>query len=383
MKSSADTLRKPEPFMILFLCLAGIMLLFRGSSFSMDRSTPHAGTQEITIASVGDIMMGSIHPVEVLPPEDGKGIFDAVRNDLQGDLVFGNLEGPLADGTTPTKCAGRAAGNCFEFVTPTRYAKHLKSAGFSVMGIANNHTLDCGTTGITSTLAALAGAGIKPAGGEAVARLRIKDKNIAVAAFSFKGHQYAYSVLDLEEAARIVSALKEQNDIVIVSFHAGKEGKTAIRVRNEDEVFLGEARGNVVRFSRTVIDAGADLVIGHGPHVLRALDLYKGKLIAYSLGNFLTYGFFNLKGPNGVSIILRVSLDPKTGDFANGRIIPVRLLNGGIPEPDPSGEAISILQDLIQKDSARSEIILESNGTIRFKGNSSPGSPPLPTSGKY
>ncbi len=342
------------------------MLLVWSNAFSMDRSVPRAGAQEITVISVGDIMMGSTHPQEVLPPEDGKGIFDSVRSDLQGDIVFGNLEGPLADGITPIKCAGRSGGNCFEFVTPTRYAKYLKSAGFSVMGIANNHTLDCGPTGIASTLAALTEAGISPAGGEAVARLRIKDKNVAVAAFSFKSHQYAYSILDPEEAARIVSSLKEQNDIVIVSFHGGKEGKTALRVRNEDEIFLGEARGNVMRFSRAVIDAGADLVLGHGPHVLRALDIYKGKLIVYSLGNFLTYGFFNLKGPNGVSMLLKVALDSKTGDFAGGRVIPVRLLNGGIPEPDPSGEGISMLQDLIRKDTARSGIMVDNNGLIRF-----------------
>lgn len=309
-------------------------------------------------------MMGTTYPVVLLPPEDGKDMFKAVRNNLRGDLVFGNLEGPLVDECLPIKCIGAADGQCYEFMTPTRYAMYLKEAGFNTVSITNNHTLDCGAAGISSTLKTLRNAGIGAAGGESLSRMNIKDKKIVVASFSFKAHQYSYSILDIEEAVRIVTALKEENDIVIVSFHGGQEGKSALRVQDVNEVFLGEPRGNVVRFSHAVIDAGAALVLGHGPHVLRALELYKGKLIAYSLGNFLTYGMFNLKGPNGLSIILRISLDAATGDFIAGEAVPVKLLNGGIPEPDPDGEAITLVQDLIRRDTGNSGIGLDRHGQV-------------------
>ena len=127
------------------------------------------------------------------------------------------------------------------------------------------------------------------------------------------------------------------------------EGKNALQVVNENEIFLGEDRGNVMLFSHSVIEAGADLVLGHGPHVLRAVEIYKKKLIAYSLGNFLTYGLFNLKGPNGISGILKVKLDLENGEFLEGRLVPVKLIQGGIPDPDSKGEGVQLLKDLTHK----------------------------------
>jgi hypothetical protein len=329
-----------------------------------DFANTSPSTGRITITAVGDIMMGTTYPVDVLPPDDGKGIFDGVKRELQGDLVFGNLEGPLTDEGAPIKCSGKSSGRCFEFMTPTRYTAHLKEAGFNVVSLANNHSLDCGTAGIASTLNALNGSDIAGAGGESVALFRVGGKNLAVVAFSFAAHKYSHSILDIEEARKRVSALKQQYDLVIVSFHGGAEGAAAQRVRRGKETFLGEARGDVVGFSRAVIDAGADLVLGHGPHVLRAIEIYRQKLIAYSLGNFLTYGMFNLKGPSGVSVILRVNLDATTGNFAGGDVIPLKLLNGGIPSQDPQKEAITLLQGLIKTDTGDSGIALDQNGRL-------------------
>jgi poly-gamma-glutamate capsule biosynthesis protein CapA/YwtB (metallophosphatase superfamily) len=314
-------------------------------------------------------MMGTIYPVDILPPGDGKEMFKAVQGEFQGgDIVFGNLEGSLCDEGKPVKCKVPLSKNCFEFVMPTRYSNFLKEAGFSVLNIANNHILDAGFEGAESTIRNLRSVGIQATGGEKIASLDKNGKKIAVPGFSYKASSYAYSILDVSGAQEIVARLKKDHDIVIVSFHGGAEGKQALHIPKGDETFLEENRGNVIRFARAVIDAGADMVIGHGPHVLRALEVYKGKLIAYSLGNFLTYALFNLKGPNCLSVILKARLDATTGDFIDGRLVPVRLVNGGIPEPDPDGESIRLIKDLTGTDIKPRSIVIEENGVIRPLG---------------
>jgi hypothetical protein len=323
------------------------LLLAAGAVLSLVLFPAAAMGQEITIAAVGDIMMGSTTPRWWLPPDDGAALFDSVNGYFKGaDIVFGNLEGTLMDGGEPGKCQGSRSPWCFEFKTPTRYARYLKNAGFNVLSIANNHTWDFGWEGLKSTLETLKGVGLQPAGGQALATFEIRGKRVALAGFSYGPTIYSYSLLEIDPAAEVVRKLKERFDLVIVSFHGGAEGKTAVQVPDRTETFLGENRGQVLRFSRAMIDAGADLVLGHGPHVLRAMELYKGKLIAYSLGNFLTYGYFNLKGPNGLSAILKIRLDAGTGLFLDGDLFPVRLDRGGIPEADPEGEGVRIVDRL-------------------------------------
>lgn len=319
----------------------------------------------ITIAAVGDVMMGSTHPDVKLPPRDGEGIFDAVRHLFAGsDIVFGNLEGPLIDGGKTTKC--ETLSYCFAFRTPVRYVRYLKEAGFTALGVANNHASDFGEEGRESTLRTLASAGLQAVGGPAVARFTVRGRRVAFAGFSYStSSPYSFNILDIPEAQRVVRRLKSEHDIVIVSFHGGAEGSDAQHVPGRQEIYRGEDRGDVMRFSRSVIDAGADLVIGHGPHVLRALEVYRGKLIAYSLGNFLTYERFSLRGPNGISMVLRAALDPVTGDFIEGSLVPVRLVNEGIPEPDPERTAVSIVRTLTRKDISRQNMMIAADGTIR------------------
>jgi poly-gamma-glutamate capsule biosynthesis protein CapA/YwtB (metallophosphatase superfamily) len=313
----------------------------------------------ITITAVGDIMMGTTYPSNYLPPEDGRGMFAGVQERLKsGDIVFGNLEGPLVDNGIPTKCKSKTS-QCFEFVTPTRYAGHLKEAGFTVMNIANNHTFDCGVTGAENTVNTLKATDIEVTGGTTIARVFVKGKHVAIAGFSFMLSDNAYSIHDIDTAKDIIKKLKEESDIVIVSFHGGAEGKSATRLSNVNELFLGEQRGNVMKFSHAVIDAGADLVLGHGPHVLRAMEVYKGKLIAYSLGNFLTYNMFNVKGPNGLSTILSMRMNTKNGEFIDGTLIPLRLTKDGIPEMDPAGEATKLLRKLTRQDIKTKALLID------------------------
>lgn len=338
----------------------------------------------LTVVAVGDIMMGTDWPEDLLPPRDGAGMFDNVLESLRGaDIVFGNLEGPLADSGEGVKCnrKRRAKGGktlCFEFRTPTRYIKHLESAGFNVMNVANNHTFDFGLEGVESTLAALEEAGIQATGGDNVAAFCIRGKAVAVVGFSYSPPSpHSHSLQDLPSAMEIVGGLKEDFDLVIVSFHGGAEGKDALRVPDADEVdevFAGENRGNVVRFARTVIDAGADLVIGHGPHVPRAMEVYKRKLIAYSLGNFLTYGRFNIQGSSGASYVLRAEIDLETGNFSSGVIVPVELLDRGIPFPDPEKKAVRIIRELTAERQVEPGLVIGEDGVL------TPVAPPEPSS---
>ena len=339
------------------LILALILLLGAGVGV-------YAG-EIITIAAVGDIMMGSDFPESKLPPRDGHGIFDAVKQAFVGqNIVFGNLEGPLLDGGTTTKCDIKR-NNCFAFRTPTRYVQYLQEAGFNTVSVANNHAADFGNEGRKSTLRTLASAGIQAVGGENVAHVTIKGKKVALAGFSYSTpSQYSFSMLDIPKAMSIVQNLKKDNDLIIVSFHGGAEGNMAQHISGKSEIFMGEERGDVMRFAHAVIDAGADLVIGHSPHVVRALEVYRGKLIAYSLGNFLAYERFNISGSSGRSFVLQARLDADTGDLIDGTLVPVQLVNEGIPQLDSEGQAIVLVKSLTAKDIPRAGIVISVDGAF-------------------
>jgi hypothetical protein len=326
----------------------------------------------LTVMAVGDIIMGTTHPSEVLPPKDGVEIFDSVKQVIrQGNIAFGNLEGPLIDGGIPSKCGkNRAAGQqCYEFRMPGRYGRHLRDAGFNVLSIANNHSVDFGMEGLESTINVLASEGIQAAGGSRIAAFHVRGKRIAVAGFSYlHGSPYSYSILNTDRAKTIVSRLKSTNDLVVVSFHGGAEGREALDALDVHEVYRGERRGNPVKFSRAVIDSGADLVLGHGPHVPRALELYKGKLIAYSLGNFVAYGVMNTRGPSGLGYILKAKLDMEKGDFVEGKIVSVDLTHRGLPSADPGNKALALIKRLTEKNPKEQWANIGENGEIRPPG---------------
>jgi hypothetical protein len=328
--------------------------------------TPTEKAAPLTIAAVGDVMLGSGFPDEtggLLPPDDGAHLLDEVAPVLRAaDLAFGNLEGPLADTGTSEKCARSKPGRCYAFRVPTRYAKLLAGAGFRVVSVANNHAGDFGEAGRASTRAALQANGIRWAGaaGE-VTRVEVKGRRVAVVAFSTSGGNP--DVRDLPEAARLVREAREGADLVLVSFHGGAEGADRQHVPPGHEEFLGEDRGDLRAFARTVVDAGADLVIGHGPHVVRGMEVVRGKLVAYSLGNFATYGGMNLSGPNGLSLVLEVRIAPD-GTFLGGRIHPARQERPGGPRLDPGGAVIPVVRRLSQEDFGASAVRVADDGTV-------------------
>ncbi|HEU0335538.1 MAG TPA: CapA family protein [Gaiellaceae bacterium] len=297
----------------------------------------------VTLVAVGDIVMGS---TPNLPPDGGAGFFADVESDLSGDVVLGNLEGTLT-GASGSKC-GAGSSNCYSFRTPPSYARWLKQAGFTVLNLANNHANDFGAAGRKETVRTLDGQGLLHTGrpGE-IAYQQIGDLTVALVGFA--SYPWAQSLTDIPAARRLVKRAAAKADLVVVTFHGGAEGASKQRVVRGTEWFLGENRGNLVAFAHAVVDAGADLVVGHGPHVLRGMEWYRGRLIAYSLGNFAGYKVFSLDGPLSVSGILRLTLRGD-GRFESGILVPTHLVGPGVPQLDPGERAHGLVRDLSRLD---------------------------------
>lgn len=253
----------------------------------------------------------------------------------------------------------------FRVPRPDALWKYLKAAGFDVMSVANNHAGDFGEVGRISTQKVLDEQGIKYAGSlqppATIAYLDVKGKRVGFVAF---GHNNGMpSINDLAGARSLVVEASKNADMVIVSFHGGAEGTDKQHVPNSSEIFLGENRGNLPAFTHTVIDAGADLVLGHGPHVMRGLEIYKDRLIAYSLGNFATYGWFQLAGETAMSMILETTLDAE-GRFISGKINSVKLEGRGIPVLETTGASTRLVRSLSTADFGQNAPKIADDGTM-------------------
>jgi hypothetical protein len=305
---------------------------------------PDKRSFRISIASVGDMMLGTDYPQNHLPDDDGVGFLTAVTPALSSaDLTFGNLEGVLVDGGEPAKkCSNPSA--CYLFRSPTRYAEYYRAAGFDVLSLANNHARDFGEEGRTSTMEALDALGIHHSGREGdFASLVVNDLKVAVLAYAVT--KESNMMLDYELAETTVAEYAAQHDVVMVTFHGGAEGVDATNLPFAEEEYYGEPRGDVVVFARRMVDAGADLVIGHGPHVVRAAELYKERLIAYSLGNFATYYGISVAGIKGIAPILITTLDGE-GRFVDGEIVSTIQLRPDGPSIDPEQRALKLMRGL-------------------------------------
>ncbi len=320
----------------------------------------------VSIIGVGDIMMGTYYPdPSYLPPNDGKDLLKEVAPILKAaDLTFGNLEGVLLDGEGhPKSCKDPKI--CFIFKSPTHYVQHLVDAGFDVLSTANNHAGDFGDPGRKSTTRALDSVGLYHAGLLPKKYVTFRKAGVNYGFTAFAPNTGTVSLHDLEDARAIVRHLDSISDIVIVSFHGGAEGAQYQRVTRKVETFYGENRGNVYQFAHEMIDAGADIIFGHGPHVTRALEVYKERFIAYSLGNFCTYGRFNLNNENGLAPIIKVYTNGN-GKFLKAQVIPIVQYRPGGPVIDKQSRVIKLLQDLTKKDFPEINISIDDTGLITY-----------------
>lgn len=335
---------------------------------------PSTEPDTITLSGVGDVIMGSA-PGD-LPPHAGAGFFDQVTSALAADLVMGNLETPLTEDTGRVKCVAETpsptaanpspspvpAAGCHQFYLPPSYAQRLSEAGFQVMNLANNHTNDMGKAGLANTRAALESAGVQHTGAPGqITVVRVKGVRVAVLGFSIYG--WTQSLNNIPAAVSLVKKAATQADLVVVQMQGGAEGATKSHVPQGHEIFLGEDRGDLRAFTHAVIDAGADVVFGHGPHIMRGMEFYQGRLIAYSLGNFCGYGVLSSSGYLGVGGVLRVTLR-RDGSWVDGSLVATHMVSGGLPAPDAKRRALDFVAGLSRDDFGDQAAGIDATGVI-------------------
>jgi hypothetical protein len=309
---------------------------------------PLKSALRIRIAAVGDRMIGTDYPRNHLPDDDGLGFLaEVVPHLLEADIAFGNLEGVLMEGGEPAKKC-RNPNACYLFRSPPRYAQHYRDAGFDILSLANNHARDFGEEGRDSSAAALDAVGVAASGREGTLSA-LSHEDLEVVFVNYAVTKNSNMLLDYETAFEWIATLDEEYDIVVVTFHGGAEGADATHVPFAEEEYYGEPRGDVVYFARGVVDAGADLVIGHGPHVVRGMERYKDRLIAYSLGNFATYYGISVAGIKGIAPILTATLDGE-GRFVSGDIVSTIQLRPAGPSIDPQDRALKLIRGLSIED---------------------------------
>jgi hypothetical protein len=321
----------------------------------------------VTFAAAGDTMMGSDlkKGPAGLSPEDGAVLFAETGPLFRAaDIAFLNLEGPLADDLPNKKCK-EGSTDCHSFRTPTRYAKALTGAGIDVASLANNHAMDLGSFGMVSSMGTLDAVGIAHAGPYGDVAYVERD-GVVVAFVGAHSGECCLNVNDLDDVKKAVAEADAKADLVVLSFHGGAEGAKARHVPGQVEIAWGEPRGDVRALAHTAIDAGADLVLGHGPHVLRAMEVYKGRLVAYSLGNFTGYRQFGTGGgPGGTTVVLEAELAPN-GVLVAAKLHAVALDAESIPKLDPTGAAYAMVNELSSADFPKSGVKVAADGTVSW-----------------
>jgi Bacterial capsule synthesis protein PGA_cap len=298
-----------------------------------------------TIVWGGDLTLGSSYG---RPPDRGwpqlAGVAGVLRH---ADVAAVNLEGTFGTGGA-SKCGGAPRPNCFAFQAPPANASTLARAGVDIVNQANNHAYDFGPQGWSATRAALRSADVARTGapGE-LTFLRRRGVRFAFAGFST--YRWAAPMNDYARVRDLIGRAARRADIVVAFFHGGAEGNGALHVPAGHERAFGEDRGDSRRFARTAIDAGADLVLGSGPHVLRGMQVYRGRLVAYSLGNLTGWRNFNTSGNASRSALLKVSLD-RDGHIRRAGITSLRLDRIGVPHRDPTGAAAGMMRWLSNTD---------------------------------
>lgn len=328
---------------------------------SAQAARPQRRRRPVTIEWVGDIALSTQRG---LPAGGLAHALAPVRRGLRdADLTTGNLEGTLSTGGT-SKCAGGiGSGNCIAFQAPPSTARSLRALGFDLMNMANNHSLDYGYSGRRQTIAALSSAGIAHTGlpGE-ITVLRVHGTRVAF--IGFAPYSFDADLLDIPAARALVRRARRRARIVVVIIHAGAEGANQLHTPHGEEHYAGEDRGNPRAFAHAVIDAGASVVLGSGPHVVRGVERYRGHLVAYSLGNFVGYHTLGDSGVLADSGILRLTLDPD-GRLRAARWISLRI-SGGLPRPDPAGASARLAAALSRQDFPRGHYDIGPRGYFRL-----------------
>ena len=319
---------------------------------------PPVEPSTVTVCAGGDVMLGSNldsawaraarapGSEAVLPNPDT--LLAPLRPLVaDADVVLVNVEGAIGMGAAPSKCQA-GSSRCYAFrqnpdaaAALRRFANHAEVAG----NVANNHAMDAGAAGFRETMEHLRQAGVHVVGGDTLPTLVPLSDGDHLAVLGFSVFSAGPDARDLAGLRRHVARAAARHARVVVTLHAGAEGVGAQRTTDATERFAGEDRGNPVRIAHAALEAGADLVIGHGPHVLRAVELREDALVSYSLGNLLTYGPFSRVPPLDRGAILCAVLDPE-GRVLHADLRATHQVQPGRAFPDPSQAAFGIIDSL-------------------------------------
>jgi len=340
------------------ILVISLLLVFKLFSQSADSAF-------ITILGVGDVMLGTSFPsTKHLPPGDNcSDLLKDVKPVIQSaDISFCNLEGCfLDDGPVVKKCKDTTI--CYAFRTPEKYFQCIADAGFNLFSLSNNHSNDFGELGANSTLKLIDDNELHAAGLLSRPKVVFEKNGVKIGFCAFSPNKGTIRINDYPKVKKIISELKAETDIVIVSFHGGAEGKDHQHITREKEIFYGEDRSNVYEFARIAIDAGADVVFGHGPHVCRAVDLYKDRFIAYSLGNFCTYDRIKITGANGLAPMIKVTVNEQ-GEFQKAEIISGIQYKYQGTFIDTQKRAAKMIRELTLEDIPESGLKIDDEGNI-------------------
>ncbi len=319
--------------------------------------------ETLTIGFVGDIA-----PAHKENEYNIARFFTHVETYLKSpDIMIGNLEGTFSMMGTP-KC-DESINGCYLFSGSQEFLHEISKGGFDVLSLANNHAYDYGMEGFEETKRVITQGGMMPVGGKnAIAYKEIDGTTIAfVGATSYF---WTPSLIDLNDLIDHIHTARENADIVIVVFHGGGEGREYIHTLSESEWYMGENRGDLRMMARRAIDEGADLILGSGPHVLRGMEIYKQRLIAYSLGNFAFSGSDTISQKDilGISAILHTTISLE-GEFEGGSLIPIQISANGIPMPDPEKSSLEIVRSLSADDFSYSGVHIDEDGKIFIPAN--------------
>ena len=264
------------------------------------------------------------------------------------ELVLLNVESAIGAGPAPSKCSAGST-NCFAFRAPPSSARALRgvrATGTVIGNVANNHARDAGREGRDSTIAALERAGVVVTGADTNATPVRTISGDTIGVLGFYTSDSTPDARDTAAVRRLVARAFDRYPAVIVTMHLGAEGRGAQRTSDVGERYLGIDRGNPVAFADAAVRGGAALVIGHGPHVLRAVEWReRGALIAYSLGNLVTYGPFRLGEPANRGAVLCATLDQR-GRARDAELRATRQLAPGVMRADRSARAAALVDSL-------------------------------------
>jgi hypothetical protein len=315
----------------------------------------------LTIAWGGDTTLGSSFGN---PPQDGFAVLREIAPLLgAADISAVNSEGTFATGGA-SKCGGASGGNCFAFRAPPANTAALRRAGVDIVNLANNHAFDFGATGMGETITALRRQRIAVTGrpGE-ITVLPVDGAKVAFVGFA--AYPWASSVTDLAGVTALVRRAASRANIVVAFMHIGAEGADRTHTPPGPEEAFGEQRGDSRAFAHTAVAAGADLVLGSGPHVVRGIEIFRRRLIAYSLGNLAGYRNFATGGNLSLSGILRSTVNAD-GSFLAARLESLMLDATNVPHRDPQAQTAKLITDLSRSDFGSRGVVVRRTGKVEL-----------------